>query len=389
MNAVSNSEGKLKHAPPGSPISLLVGHALACPLILFLAVGLLGAADDWPQFRGNPQLTGVATGSVPADLRLLWTYDAGDSIESSAAISGGTVYVGSQSKDLLAVDLQTGKLRWKYRATDSIGESSPAVYDGIVYVGDLNGVLHAVNAANGKALWTCKTEAEIRSSPVIAGDRLLIGSYDGNLYCLSRRDGKLVWKFTTGSYLHGTPALEGGVAYVSGCDEVFHGIRLADGQEVVRFPAGGPSGASPAMLGDWAWFGNFNNEVVGASVRQKRILWRYLRPAARFPFYSSAAAAGDRIVVGGRDKLVHCLNATTGKPIWTFPTRARVDSSPAIADGRVYIGSNDGHFYVLDLAAGTKLWDFEAGAPLSASPAIAAGRVVIGSQDGRLYCFGR
>ena len=135
---------------------------------------------------------------------------------------------------------ETGKLRWKYRATDSIGESSPAVYEGIVYMGDLGGILHAVNAANGKALWTFKTEAEISSSPVIAGDQLLIGSYDGNLYCLSRRDGKLVWKFTTGSYVHGTPAIAGGVAYVSGCDEVFHGIRLADGQEVVQIPRGRP-----------------------------------------------------------------------------------------------------------------------------------------------------
>ena len=218
------------------------------PLLLAVA-GLLSAADEWPQFRGNPQLTGVATGSVPANLKLLWTYDAGESIESSAAISGETVYVGSQSKDLLAIDLATGKLRWKYRATDSIGESSPAVAEGIVYVGDLAGILHAVNAADGKGLWTFKTEAEIRSSPAIAGDRLLIGSYDGNLYCLSRRDGKLVWKFTTSNYVHGTPAISDGVAYVSGCDEVFHGIRLTDGREVVEFPAGGPVAASPAMLG--------------------------------------------------------------------------------------------------------------------------------------------
>ena len=84
-------------------------------------------ADEWPQFRGNPQLTGVASGPVPATLKLIWTYDAGESIESSAAIAGGVVYVGSQSKLLLAIDLETGKLRWKYRATDSIGESSPAV----------------------------------------------------------------------------------------------------------------------------------------------------------------------------------------------------------------------------------------------------------------------
>jgi len=354
---------------------------------ILLATAFLAGAQDWPQFRGNPQLTGVSTGSVPANLKLLWTFDAGDSIESSAAISGGTVYVGSQSKDLLAIDLETGRLRWKYSADDSIGESSPAVYDGIVYIGDLSGVLHAVSTA-GKRLWVFKTEAEIRSSPVIAGACVLIGSYDGNLYCLSRRDGKQIWKFTTPTYVHGTPAISAGVAYVSGCDEVFHGVRLADGKEVVQFPAGGPTGASPALIGDLAWFGNFNNEVVAADVRRKRMLWRYQNPAAQYPFYSSAAATGDRIVLGGRDKLIHCLNAKTGKTIWTFPTKARVDSSPAIADGRVYAGSSDGHFYVLDLNDGKKLWDFDAGAPLTASPAIAAGRVVIGSQDGRLYCFG-
>ena len=86
--------------------------------------------------------------------------------------------------------------------------------------------------------------------------------------------------------------------------------------------------------------------------------------------------------------MVHCLNATTGKRLWTFLTRARVESSPAVAGGRAYIGSNDGRFYALDMSNGAKLWEFTAGAPLSASPAIAAGRVVIGSQDGKLYCFG-
>ncbi|MBL8207139.1 MAG: PQQ-like beta-propeller repeat protein [Blastocatellia bacterium] len=86
--------------------------------------------------------------------------------------------------------------------------------------------------------------------------------------------------------------------------------------------------------------------------------------------------------------MVHCLNATTGKALWTFATRARVESSPAIAAGRVYVGSNDGRFYVLDLAKGTKLWEFTAGGAISASPAIDQGRVIVGSHDGKLYCFG-
>ncbi|MFN2494251.1 MAG: PQQ-binding-like beta-propeller repeat protein, partial [Pyrinomonadaceae bacterium] len=93
------------------------------------------------------------------------------------------------------------------------------------------------------------------------------------------------------------------------------------------------------------------------------------------------------VVVGGRDKLVHGLTAA-GKEVWSFATRARVESSPAIASGRVFVGSNDGRFYALSLDNGAKVWEFNAGAPLSASPAIANGRIVIGAQDGRLYCFG-
>jgi outer membrane protein assembly factor BamB len=82
------------------------------------------------------------------------------------------------------------------------------------------------------------------------------------------------------------------------------------------------------------------------------------------------------------------LNRTTGKEIWNFVTRGRVDSSPAVAGGRVYIGSVDGHLYVLDAATGMKRWEFDAGAGILSSPAIAAGRVLFASQDGVLYCLG-
>src|SRR5260221_12027676 len=100
------------------------------------------APGEWTQFRGNPQLTGVATSSLPTNLTLLWTYEAGDSIESSAAIAGGAVYVGSQTADLISLDLETGKLRWKYHVQEGIEESSPAVQDGMVFGGDLGGTLH-------------------------------------------------------------------------------------------------------------------------------------------------------------------------------------------------------------------------------------------------------
>jgi outer membrane protein assembly factor BamB len=128
-----------------------------------------GAADAWPQFRGNAALTGVAAAALPAELKVLWTLEAGESVESSAAIAAGTVFVGRMGGELLAVDLASGRVRWRYTVEgEGIGESSPAVADGVVYVGDLLGNVHAVGAADGRRAWVFKTGGEVRSSPVVA-----------------------------------------------------------------------------------------------------------------------------------------------------------------------------------------------------------------------------
>src|SRR5687768_12287030 len=87
---------------------LLVGF-----LILLASVGVGKAqdtpADNWSQFRGNHQLTGVSLSPVSDSLKQMWTFEAGDSIESSAAIVGGTVFVGSQKGELVALNLDNGQ----------------------------------------------------------------------------------------------------------------------------------------------------------------------------------------------------------------------------------------------------------------------------------------
>jgi eukaryotic-like serine/threonine-protein kinase len=359
-------------------------------LVLCLAVSAMAQdtpAENWPQFRGNHSLTGVSQANVPTSLKQLWTYEAGESIESSAAIVGSTVFVGSQKGELTALNLENGNVYWKFPTGSPIGESSPAYGSGVIYIGDLGGWLNALNASDGKKLWAFKTNGEIKSSPVVLGDRVLIGSYDEHLYCLSTRDGSVLWKFKTNGPVHSTPGIADGVAFIAGCDELFRAIRIADGKEVFNVSSGAYTGASPALRSGSAFYGTFDNEVLSVDLVQKQIAWRYQHPQRKFPYYSSAAVSTTRVVVGGRDKLVHGLTLA-GKEVWTFATRARVESSPAIAGGRVFVGSNDGRFYVLGLNDGAKLWEFNAGAPLSASPAIANGRIVIGSQDGRLYCFG-
>ena len=99
-----------------------------------------GATQDWASFRGNLRMTGIATMSPPLTTtpRLLWTYETGSSVESTAAIVNDTVYVGTMTNALLAIDLKTGRLRWKFVGAGPIS-ASPAVAGGLVYVGDESG----------------------------------------------------------------------------------------------------------------------------------------------------------------------------------------------------------------------------------------------------------
>jgi outer membrane protein assembly factor BamB len=346
-------------------------------------------SDRWVRFRGTPSLTGFSAATIPSSLQRLWIWEGGETVDSSPAILDGVVYVGTGTGELIALSLADGSLKWRYKAGESIGESSPMVAGPRVYIGDLEGVVHAVNVADGKAAWTFKTQSEIKSSPVLAGDNVvLIGSYDGNLYGLGGDDGKQRWAVKTENYVHGTPCVVDGVAHFAGCDEVFHAVRVNDGREVFTASATAYTGASVAMHEGVAYFGTFDNQVVAFDVKKRAVKWRYEHPERKFPFYSSAAIWLDTVLVGGRDRMLHALDAATGKARWTHMTRARIDSSPAVAGDRVYVGSSDGRFYVLDLASGKVLWEYEDGGPLTSSPALASGRIVIGSGDGRVLCFG-
>ena len=53
------------------------------------------SADAWPQFRGNPMLTGISPTTITPQLKQMWAVSCGDIIESSAAIVDATVYIGA------------------------------------------------------------------------------------------------------------------------------------------------------------------------------------------------------------------------------------------------------------------------------------------------------
>jgi len=346
---------------------------------------------EWRLFRGDPQLRGHRDFSVADTPKLLWAYDTKDSVVSTAAITGGKVYVGTQAGDLLALDLAAsaphGKLLWKY-STEAEIAPSPGFFRGKLYFGDYSGIFHAVDANSGEQAWSFDTEgAEIIASANFFGDNVLFGSYDGYLYCLHSQTGDVVWKIVTGGPIHSSPALVEGKTFVTGCDELLRAVDVANGTEVLQMRMEGRTAASPTVVDTMLYVGTLGNEVLAIDWKQEKVVWKHDPPEGDFPFYSSAAVSGDRLVVGGRDKKIHCLNRKTGSRLWAFSTKGRVDCSPVIAGERVICGSSDKNLYMLDLESGKRVWSYAADGAFLASPSLIEDRLVIGADNGLVYCF--
>lgn len=66
----------------------------------------------------------------------------------------------------------------------------------------------------------------------------------------------------------------------------------------------------------------------------------------------TVAIKNDILVVADFDGLVHCLNAKTGKPHWTYDMLSASWGSPLIVEGRIYVGDEDGDVTIFKLSAG-------------------------------------
>jgi len=342
-------------------------------------------------FRGGPGLLGVAPGKLPDSPTLRWRFKTGGPVKSSAAIGAGRVFVGSDDGKVYALDLEEGQKVWEY-ATEGAVEASPLLVRGTVFVGSSDSHLYALDADTGKLKWKHETGDKILGAanwvPAAKGGGvwILVGSYDSNLYCIDSETGRKVWTYKTDSFINGAPAVAKGKAVFGGCDAVIHVVSVADGSEVARIEAGSYIAGSAALAGKYAYIGHYGNEFLCADIAGGEVTWAYSdRP---FAFFSSAAVGQREVVVGSRDKRVHCISRGDGKRIWAFQTRGRVDSSPVICDGKVVVGSDDGRLYIVRLSDGKELWSYEIGQAVSASPAVAGGIIVVGSEDGYVYAFG-
>ncbi len=111
---------------------------------------------------------------------------------ASAAVVGNTLYVGTMTNQVLAVDLVKEKIEWEFEAPKRKQGfyASPAVTDDLVLIGSRDSKVWAIERKTGKAAWDFQTERRVDSSPLVVGDRVFVGSSDENFYILDLKTGK-------------------------------------------------------------------------------------------------------------------------------------------------------------------------------------------------------
>ncbi|MAF67476.1 MAG: PQQ-binding-like beta-propeller repeat protein [Planctomycetota bacterium] len=104
------------------------------------------------------------------------------------------------------------------------------------------------------------------------------------------------------------------------------------------------------------------------------------------------AVAGKVFYGSSADDQVHCLDAATGRELWSFFTEAPVRFAPTHSRGRLYFGSDDGHLYCIDAADGRLIWRKRPGPADARVPGngrmmsvwpVRSGVIV---RDGTVYC---
>jgi hypothetical protein len=236
---------------------------------------------------------------------------------SSPVLDGGQLVVGSDDGHVYNLDLQTGRLNWKFR-TGGLVRGTAAIYNGLVLVGDTEGNLFALEQETGREKWVYRVKGAsmkpeefgfdrkaILAAPVIYRDRIIFGARDGFLYCLDL-DGKQVWEVDHQvSWIVSTVAVQDSIVVTGTSDGRFvQAVSLNTGRETWKF-------------------------------RPNTLVW------------SSPLIVGDKVYAGGFDGVLYCIDLQEGRRVSQFCTGDKIMSSPVWNSGLVYFGSDDGYLYCL------------------------------------------
>ena len=157
-------------------------------------------------------ITGILHALDVSDGEVLWQHRANeesyaltasgeqshDDVFTAPVVAGETVYIGTDSGHVRALDASTGDVHWEYAAHSDV-ILTPVVDGGVVYAaGSFDGSLHAINASTGEPLWVRQEGLGVNSLAVSGGTVYALARdlFTGHVYALDSSTGELRWRAT-------------------------------------------------------------------------------------------------------------------------------------------------------------------------------------------------
>lgn len=285
---------------------------------------------------------------------------------------------------------------WTYHSSANV-ISTPAVVDRKFAVfGNQNGSIEALDMRTGKLKWRYKTKGPVFSSPAEQKGSIVVGSADGIIYCLNKT-GKLNWKFVTNASVLGSPLIEDGVVYIGGSDHHYRAIDLKNGRLLFEYDSlEGPVMSRPVIDNNILLFGAWDKYLYAYDLAKKQLKWKWSNGSSVIN-YSPAACipvVKDEVVyIVAPDRYLSAIDINTGKTLWRT-NEARVRESIGISrDGKWVYGKTMQDTVVAFYTNREKpelAWKMNVGYGYEHSPSMLIeknGRLYFGTRNGVVYCI--
>jgi outer membrane protein assembly factor BamB len=249
----------------------------------------------------------------------------------------------------------------------------PRARDGIVYFGARDGSLTAVDARSQAVLWRFQAESPIAFSPELGDSCVIVRDGGGRFYVLDDKGRGILKKTPEGGLTTAVREDSGRLYFGDLTGRIVALDMKTGGKEIWKFQAPGPVFLGPVFSGDLVIFGTAEvrvdpaDELTGfghlaagrllALSRDGKLAWEYALGGVGAISADPAAHEG-RLYFGTNDRVFYCLNAATGKRIWSRRLQGAPVHQAFIADGTLAVPASNSVVYLLSGRGGSILsWE--------------------------------
>ena len=117
----------------------------------------------------------------------------------------------------------------------------------------------------------------------------------------------------------------------------------------------------------------------------RRWLFRLQEKSKPAKTFNPPLVRGDTLYFGSSDKNFYAFDVNSGYRLWSFPTKAPINSIPFVDEKNAYFGSNDGKVYAVSREDGKKAWEFDTKKTVQSLVLRYQDMVIFTSDAGRTY----